>query len=297
VESNISAPAPAPAPVPAPTTARLKQRVSAGVAAFRFSRAEKRALREHGFALRQLGEALGSRGDLADNLSASLHAVGQCREKCDQITAAVAHSLEEDRADYGEVPSLVRPLVILRGFADRGVLRARLYRARKDLSAACERLGGHALEDASLSLPSAELARAARAAALRACEDRERVLAPYGGVALPPVVAKGAKEASHLTKTIVRDVRGALIPKLPAVSGMWVGWWVTNTFTDSSFSATLHSLGIGDGPRYAVTTDQYELMHRWLPIVAAAVCSYLGSRLGALIRARYQPQPDAAAQK
>jgi hypothetical protein len=287
VESNISA--------PVPKTNRFKQRVSAGVAAFRFSRAEKRALREHGFALRQLGETLGSRGDLAENLAASLREVGQCREKCDQIDAALVHSLEEDRADYGDVPSFVRPLVILRGFAHRGVLRARRHRARKDLSAACERLGGDALEDASLSLPAAELARAARAAALRACEERERVLAPYGGAALPPAVARGAKEAGHLTKTILQDVRGALIPKLPAVVGMWVGWWVTNTFTDSSFSATLHSLGIGDGPRYAVTTDQYELMHRWLPIVAAAVCSYLGSRLGALVRARYQP--DTAAQK
>jgi len=275
--------------------ARFKQRVSAGVAAFRFSRAERRALREHGFALRQLGEALGSRGDLADHLAESLREVGLCREKCDQINAALAHSLVEDRADYGDVPPFVRPLVILRGFADRGVLRARLYRARKDLSAAWERLGGHAIDDASLTVPAAELARAARAAAMRACEDREKVLAPYGGAALPPAVAKGAREAGHLSKTILRDVRGALVPKLPAVVGMAAGWWVANTFTDSSFSATLHSWGIGEGPRYAVTTDHYELMHRWLPIVAAAICSYAGSRLGALVRARYQP--DAAAQK
>jgi hypothetical protein len=76
---------------------------------------------------------------------------------------------------------------------------------------------------------------------------------------------------------------------------MGAGWWIANTFTDSSFSATLHSFGIGDGPRHAVTTEQYQLMHFWLPIVAAAACSYLGSRLGALIRARYQP--GAAAQK
>jgi hypothetical protein len=275
--------------------ARFKQRVSAGVAAFRFSRAERRALREHGFALRQLGEVLGSRGDLADHLAESLREVGFCREKCDQITAALAHSLIEDRADYGDVPQFVRPLVILRGLADRGVLRARLYRARKDLSGAWERLGGHAIDDDSLTVPAAELARAARAAAMRACEDREKVLAPYGGAALPPVVAKGAREAGHLSKTILGGVRGALIPKLPTVVGMAVGWWIANTFTDSSFSATLHSWGIGEGPRYAVTTDQYELMHRWMPIVAAAVCSYAGSRLGALIRARYQP--DAAAQK
>ena len=281
MESTVSAPPPKHVP--------LKERVSAGIAAFRFSRRERRALREHGFALQKLGESLGSRGDLADNLSASLREVGQCREKCDELNGALLHSLEQDRADYAEVPSFVRPLVILRGFAHRGVLRARLYRARKELSAAWEHLGGDALDDASLTLPAAELARAARAAALRACEDRERVLAPYGGAALPPAMARGAREARHLTRSVAKEVRGALVPRLPAVAGMGVGWWIANTFTDSSFSATLHSLGLGDGPRYAVTTEQYQLMHFWLPIAAAATCSYLGNRLGSMIRARYQP--------
>ena len=273
----------------------LKQRVSAGFAAFRFSRAERRALREHGFALRQLGESLGARDDLAERLSGSLRDVGQHRARCDDLQKSLGLSLDEDRRDYAEVPSLARPLVILRGFAHRGVVRARLYRARKDLASAWERLGGEALGDASLSLPAAELARAARAAALRACDDRERVLAPYGGAALPPAVVRGAREATHLTKSIAKEVRSALVPRLPAVAGMGVGWWVANTFTDSSFSATLHSFGIGDGPRYAVTTEQFQLLHFWMPIVAAATCSYLGGRLGSLIRTRYQP--GAAPQK
>jgi hypothetical protein len=281
VESTLSAPPPKQFP--------FRERVSAGIAAFRFSRNERRALREHGFALQKLGESLGSRDDLADRLSASLREVGERRSKCDVLTRSLGRSLEEDREDYAEVPSLVRPLVILRGLAHRGVLRARLYRARKDLAGAWEHLGGDALDDDSLTVPSAELARAARAAALRACEERERVLAPYGGAALPHAVTRGAREASHLTRSVAKEVRGALVPRLPAVAGMGVGWWVANTFTDSSFSATLHSLGIGDGPRYAVTTDQYQLMHFWLPIAAAATCSYLGNRLGAFVRARYQP--------
>lgn len=276
--------------VPPPKHVPIRERVSAGIAAFRFSRQERRALREHGFALQKLGESLGSRDDLAERLSESLHEVGERRSKCDAITSSLGRSLDDDRADYAEVPALVRPLVILRGLAHRGVLRARLYRARKELSVAWERLGGDALDDdSSLTVPAAELARAARAAALRACEDRERVLAPYGGAALPPGMARGAREARHLTKSVAKEVRGALVPRLPAVAGMGVGWWVANTFTDSSFSATLHSLGLGSGPRYAVTTEQYQLMHFWMPIAAAATCSYLGSRLGALIRARYQP--------
>jgi len=285
VESTLSAPPPKQFP--------FRERVSAGIAAFRFSRRERRALREHGFALQKLGESLGSRDDLEIRLSASLHEVGERRSKCDALTRSLGQSLEDDRTDYAEVPAFVRPLVILRGFAHRGVLRSRLYRARKDLAAAWERLGGDALDDSSLTVPAAELARAARSAALRACEERERVLAPYGGAALPPAVSRGAREASHLTRSLAKEVRGALVPRLPAVAGMGVGWWVANTFTDSSFSATLHSLGIGSGPRYAVTTDQYQLMHFWLPIAAAATCSYLGNRLGALVRARYQPSTAA----
>lgn len=285
MESIVSAPPPKQFP--------LKERVSAGIAAFRFSRRERRALREHGFALQKLGESLGSRNDLADRLSASLREVGERRSKCDALTGSLGRSLDEDRADYADVPALVRPLVILRGFAHRGVLRGRLYRARKELSAAWERLGGDALDDVTLTAPAAELARAARAAALRACDDRERVLAPYGGAALPPAVARGAREARHLTKSVAKEVRSALVPRLPAVAGMGVGWWVANTFTDSSFSATLHSFGIGDGPRYAVTTEQYQLMHFWMPIAAAATCSYLGGRLGAFVRARYQPASGA----
>jgi hypothetical protein len=284
VESTVS--------VPPPRQPLLKERVSAGLAAFRFSRVERRALREHGFALQKLGESLGSRDDLAESLSASLREVGECRSKCEGIAGSLGRSLDEDRADYAEVPAVVRPLVILRGLAHRGVLRARLYRARKELSAAWERLGGDALDDASLTVPAAELARAARAAALRACDDRERVLAPYGGAALPPAMARGAREARHLTRSVAKEVRSALVPRLPAVAGMGVGWWIANTFTDSSFSATLHSFGIGDGPRYAVTTEQYQLMHFWLPIAAAATCSYLGGRLGTMIRTRYQPGGD-----
>src|SRR5207248_11362559 len=127
------------------------------------------------------------------------------------------------------VPRRVRPLATRRGRAHRGVRRSCLYRARKELSAAWERLGGDALDDASLTVPAAELARAARAAALRAYDDRERLLAPYAGAALPPAMARGAREARHLTRSVAKEVRGALVPRLPAVAGMGVGWWIANT--------------------------------------------------------------------
>jgi hypothetical protein len=268
----------------------LKERAAASVAAFRCSRAETRALRDHAFALRQIGEMLSQAADApAASLADLQREVLQKRSRCDELAGFIGRSLDEDRTDYAEVSALYRPLVILRGLAQREILRSRLRKARKELSVAWERLGGQALDDASLTVPAAELARAARAAASRARDERVQLLAPYGGAALPPAMTHGAREAQHLGKSIFQQARGSLVPRAPAVAGMGVGWWIANTFTDSSFSATLHSMGLGGGPRYAVTTEQYQLMHFWLPIVAAAACSYLGNRLAALIRHRYQP--------
>ena len=91
----------------------------------------------------------------------------------------------------------------------------------------------------------------------------------------------------------MKETRGALVPRLPGLAGLAVGWWIAQTFTDSPLSATLHSWGLGDGPRHAVRSDTLHAMNFWLPLVAAALASYAGSRLAALIRSRYSPPPDA----
>ena len=70
-----------------------------------------------------------------------------------------------------------------------------------------------------------------------------------------------------------------------------MGWWIASTFTDSRLGATLHALGIGSGARRVVTTKQLHAMEFWLPIVAAAICSYASSRVAAVVRSRYAPAP------
>ena len=62
----------------------------------------------------------------------------------------------------------------------------------------------------------------------------------------------------------------------------------SQTFTDSEFSATLHSWGFGSGPRHAVRGETLKAMQFWLPLLAAAICSYAGSRLAAAVRTRYE---------
>ncbi len=68
---------------------------------------------------------------------------------------------------------------------------------------------------------------------------------------------------------------------------MAAGWWVTNTYTDSHFRSALRSVGIGSGGTRVVSGETYRAMSFWLPILAAAVCAYLGDRLAGYVRRRY----------
>ena len=78
------------------------------------------------------------------------------------------------------------------------------------------------------------------------------------------------------------------MPRAPALVGLAVGYFIAQTFTDSQLTATLHSWGLGEGPRHAVRSETLHAMNFWLPLLAAAVSSYAGSRLAALLKRRYE---------
>ncbi|HEX6668420.1 MAG TPA: hypothetical protein VF061_02610, partial [Gemmatimonadales bacterium] len=71
--------------------------------------------------------------------------------------------------------------------------------------------------------------------------------------------------------------------------GLCVGWWIANTYTDSHLRSGLRSLGIGSGGTRVVSSSTYEAMTFWLPLLAAALCAYLGERIGAHYRGRESP--------
>jgi hypothetical protein len=229
----------------------------------RTRRAERRALLH-------LGASLPPDVEIARQLEA-LRAVEQ----------RIAESLRRDREDYAQVRAWARPLIVLRGLVDRAVLRERARRVDARRREACVRFGATSLERAQG--PVADAARAAADASARAS-------ATAGP--LPFLL----REASHFGRTVAKEARGQLVPRVPALVGLAVGWWIAQTFTDSSFSATLHSWGIGSGPRHAVRGETLRAMRFWLPLLAAALCSYAGSRLAALVAARYAtdeaPEPS-----
>jgi hypothetical protein len=235
--------------------------------------------------LKQRLAARGARGEARralERLGASLPPsarVAAIDARIDDLTRAIPLSMERDRGEWAEAPAWARWLVMLRGIADRSVLRALRHRKTRERAAA-------RLELALASLQSAEGedARLAREAHERAAQA-EAALQP-----LPVVVA----EAQHLVRAVLKEARGQLVPRAPALVGLAVGWWIAQTFTDSELTARLHSWGLGSGPRRAVGGDTLRAMSFWLPLAAAAACSYLGTRLSALIRARYASVPDAA---
>jgi hypothetical protein len=243
-------------------------------------------------AQQRLGEALVAARESSARTRPSFDEVAEFSLDVAAIESAMADSLDDDRNDFGAVAAWIRPLVILRGLAVRAVLRHRLLRARKERAAACGRLGAVALSAGPLDGNGtvAEAAAAARAGRSRidAAQAAERkLLAPFGGALFPGAVRRAGRESFAFSKTVAKELRGQFLPRLPALAGLLAGWWIATTFTDSQFSATLHSWGIGSGPRRAVSSETLSAMKFWLPILAAALCSYAGGRLGALVRSRY----------
>ena len=88
-----------------------------------------------------------------------------------------------------------------------------------------------------------------------------------------------AGEALGFGRALWQQLRAHLVPKTPAVVGMVVGWWIVNTYTDSHLRSVLRSVGIGSGGTHVVSGSTYRAMQFWLPLLAAALCAYLGERL------------------
>ncbi|HEY6907825.1 MAG TPA: hypothetical protein VI356_00530 [Myxococcales bacterium] len=214
---------------------------------------------------------------LGDSLPAGAR-IAALDEALRAIDAQAASSLRRDRDEYAGVSAWARPLVVARGLLDRAILRERARRCRADRRDARVRLGEESLQDATGSL--ADAARAASAA-------RASAVAALSPLPLP------LREAGHMSGHVLRELRGQILIRVPALVGLAVGWWIGQTFTDSELSATLHGWGIGSGPRHAVHADTLRAMRFWLPLLAAALASYAGSRLAALVRSRYSPAEDA----
>ncbi len=278
-------------------------RIAAMLNAWRLSWRAWQARRREAHALARAGEAIAaSSHGLADAPARTLLArITDTRDRLAALGGALEASLDADRADYARASAWVRPLVIVRGLAARAVLRDLIARTRRELRPLHESLGALAFEGRgwAVCVPAA-LANAVagtRAEAEAADAERARRLAPLGGTALPAWSHRVGHETTEFGRAVWQQLRPQLLPRLPVLVGLAVGWWIANTFTDSPWRAALRSIGIGTGGTRVVSPETYRALGFWLPILAAAICAYLGGRLAALVRRRYGPVavPAAAA--
>ncbi len=240
--------------------------------------------------LRRLGEEV-ARAE-AGGSDAFARLVGEIAEGERRAAALVAEgraSLDADRADLRAVAAWVKPAVVLRGLCTRLVLRHRRSLERRALRPRFEALGelatGSAERGAEPGSPAREVA-AVRGQLAAVTAERERWVAPYGGRALPDWTTRAGAEAAVFGRAVLTQLRAHLLPKAPAIAGLTVGWWIANTYTDSHLRSAIRSLGIGSGGTRVVSSSTYEAMTFWLPLLAAALCAYLGERLGAYYRGR-----------
>lgn len=110
---------------------------------------------------------------------------------------------------------------------------------------------------------------------------QRRSEACWGGVweGALPAWAGVTREAMGFGRAVFRQLRSHLLPRVPAIAGMVVGWWIANTYTDSHVRSVLHSVGIGSGGTRVVSGSAYRAMSFWVPLLAAAACAHMGERL------------------
>lgn len=241
--------------------------------------------RQEGAALRRLGEAVaaGPEGHESSEVRRLAGELAAERRRLERFAAEAADSAAADRADLRAVAGWMRPVVIARGVCNRAVLRHRAAVAERALGPRYEGLGGLAV--ANEAGEGAEV-HAARASLARLRQERVRRLASFGETAHPAWARHAAVESAGLARAILSQLRAALLPKAPALAGMAVGWWIVNTYTDSHFRSALRSVGIGTGGTHVVSASTFKAMSFWLPLLAAAVCAYLGERMVRYYRAR-----------
>ena len=94
-------------------------------------------------------------------------------------------------------------------------------------------------------------------------------------------------EARRLGVDLLAGLRAWLTPRAPALVAMVLGWWITSRYTESHIRTIMKSLGLSLSRRgthlVSASTDML-LIEYGLPLLAAVLCAFLGSRLAAWVR-------------
>lgn len=258
------------------------------------------ARRREARALAAAGEAACESAALAASaeLARALGDAATLRGRRDAALRAAAASLDQDRTDWADAPSWLRLVIVARGLLVRAVLDAQRRRVERELAPLLEAIGTAAMgkPPVAAALPAGVRAgvEQERARAEGAASERAQLLAPFDGRALPPRVTAGARELARVALGVERELRSRLVPRLPGLVGLGAGWWVAHAFTTSRWAGFAERLGLRQGGPWVVSRETYERLEFWVPLVAAAVCAHLGSRLWRSLERRYAAAAERA---
>jgi hypothetical protein len=186
------------------------------------------------------------------------------------------------RTELASAPRWTVPAVLVRGISAQGKGYRRQETAERELHEL--QLTAGRLAMATATNGAAREVQAIRAALANAASERARLRSALDARPVPAWLDHARREGKGLGEAIWLQLRSQLTPRLPALAGMAVGWWVTRTYTDSHARSILHSIGIGHGGTHVVSGATYKTMQFWLPLLAAAMCAYLGKRIAAALR-------------
>jgi hypothetical protein len=202
----------------------------------------------------------------------------------------LAASLAEDRCDYQAAPTaLSRLLTVARGLFERLRLREQARGLRPRARQRLECLGRLALEDPLVAPTISQEARAeierAQGALRRVDEQHQRLVAPYGGRAVPAWIGSAADELCLLLRSLRDELRRKLLLRAPALAAMAAAWWLAHTYTDSVLEAAWHGL-TGEG-RAGLSRAALERLSFWVPLGAAVLTAYLTATVARRVERRY----------
>jgi hypothetical protein len=236
-------------------------------------------------ALARLGQiTLADGGSRAGRLATLAEQATGARSRLAALAEEHRAALAATRADLVAAPRWMAPVVLVRGGSARAVVHQRRAVIEKALHEVHLIAGRLAM--ASATSAAAREVQAIRAELAVTASERERRKAELDARPLPAWVDRARTEGKHVGNAVWTQLRSQLTPKAPALAGLAMGWWITSTYTDSHARSILRSVGIGHGGTHVVSASTYKAMHFGLPLLAAAMCAYLGARIAAVVRER-----------
>lgn len=209
-------------------------------------------------------------------------------DRADAREGALERSLAADRRDFAEASQLARWAVIGRGILDRAAMRDRAKRDARERAAIERELGRLTIGDSNAD----EVARiCSEAIALR--EELTKLVEPYGGEPLPTWLAVLLRELRTFFGFVWEQLSKRLFLRAPAIAGLLVGWWLGRNFSDSPIATWAHE-HIGLDLRGRSEKEWHEMLAFWLPLLAAALCSYIGWAVATRVQRKYAMPEDAS---